>query len=186
MELISQREYAIRRGCSEGAVRKAIKAGKIVNGVVRDEKGKPQINPAVADVEWSQNFNPNYAHNNPTLADKLAVVPETPLPPIAPPVDEGDQQRTSIAKVKHTEATLKAKLLHMKVQEQSGLTVKKADIAPALFDMGVEVRKAIMELPARHIDKLRSIADRNEAQIYWEEISAGVLERITQVISREL
>ena len=184
MELISQREYAIRRGCSEGAVRKAIKAGKIINGVVRDDKGKPQINPAVADAEWSTNYNPNYAHNNPTLATNMAAVPEPA--PAAPIAEEGDQQRSSIAKVKHTEATLKAKMLHMKVQEQSGLTVKKADIAPALFDMGVEVRKAIMELPARHIDKLRSIADRNEAQIYWEEINAAVLERITQVISREL
>lgn len=182
---LSQRQYAERRGCTEGAVRKALKAGKIVHGMVRDEKGRPWINPEVADREWGHNFNPNYGHNNPVLAEKLAGAPQG-LPKELPKSDEEVAARASISKSKQAESAVKAKLLMLKLQEQQGQVVKKAEIANALFEMGQEIRKELMGIPARHIDRLRGIADRNQAQIYLEEAIASALEKVTQVIARDL
>jgi len=188
---LSQRQYAERRGCSEGAVRKAIRAGKIIHGLVKDAKGRPWINPDVADREWSQNHNPNYAHNNPVLAEKLQSQPaQTPSAPTAPASEGTDspdvEARASISKHKQAESAIKAKLLHLKLQEQQGQVVKKSDISNSLYEMGQEIRKELMGIPARHIDRLRGISDRNQQQIYLEEAIASALEKITQVISRDL
>lgn len=187
---LSQRQYAERRGCTEGAVRKAIKAGKIIHGLVRDEKGRPWINPQVADREWAQNHNPNYAHNNTVLAEKLTGTPAPAAPPTTPEAadnpDVEGRSSISISKSKQAESAIKAKMLHIKLQELQGQVVKKADIANALYEMGQEIRKEMMGIPARHIDKLRGIADRNQAQIYLEEAIAASLEKLTQVIARDL
>lgn len=189
---LSQRQYAERRGCTEGAVRKALKTGKIVHGMVRDAKGRPWINPEVADREWSQSHNPNYAHNNQVLAEKLGTAAEVAVPaPKGKPTEPKDpdaevEHRASISKHKQAETAIKVKLLHIQLQEQQGLLVKKSDIANALFEMGQEIRKELMGIPARHIDKLRGIPDRNQAQIYLEEAIAGALEKVTQVIARDL
>lgn len=186
---LSQRQYAERRGCTEGAVRKAIKAGKIVHGLVRDDKGRPWINPDVADKEWSYNFNPNYAHNNPVLAQNLSAAPEEPPKPAAKEAPKSEEElaaRASISKSKQAESAVKAKLLMLRLQQEQGQVVKKADIANTLFEMGQEIRKELMGIPARHIDRLRGIIDRNQAQIYLEEAIAASLEKITQVIARDL
>lgn len=58
MELISIREYARRKGCSDPAVLKAIKTGRINNGCIIDEKGNKKIIPEIADAEWKSNSDP--------------------------------------------------------------------------------------------------------------------------------
>lgn len=60
-EYISIREYARRKGCSDPAVLKAIKTGKIINGCVIDEKGNKKIIPDIADVEWLYHSDPSRA-----------------------------------------------------------------------------------------------------------------------------
>lgn len=60
-EYISIREYARRKGCSDPAVLKAIKTGKIINGCIIDEKGNKKIIPDIADVEWLYHSDPSRA-----------------------------------------------------------------------------------------------------------------------------
>lgn len=45
-------EYAERKSVSPQAVRKAIAAGRLKASVVQDRKGKYDIDPRVADLEW--------------------------------------------------------------------------------------------------------------------------------------
>jgi phage terminase Nu1 subunit (DNA packaging protein) len=54
-ESVGYREYARRRGCSLGAVQRAVKSGRIKDGVIRDERGRPRILPDLADAEWQAN-----------------------------------------------------------------------------------------------------------------------------------
>jgi hypothetical protein len=47
------REYARHRGCAPSAVVKAMKEERITSNV--DEKGRPWIDPEVADIQWAKN-----------------------------------------------------------------------------------------------------------------------------------
>jgi hypothetical protein len=60
-ELVSQGEYARRRGVSQQAVSKALKAGRIaaVNG---------KIDPAQADAQWRRRTNPGQAMRSAAIA----------------------------------------------------------------------------------------------------------------------
>lgn len=70
VQLISQAEYAKRRGVSEAAVSKAIAKGRIslING---------KIDPAVADVQWAQNTRARAKRSAP--AAPAAAAPATPI-----------------------------------------------------------------------------------------------------------
>lgn len=88
MELISIREYARRKGCSDPAVLKAIKTGKIINGCVIDENGNKKIIPEIADAEWQSNSDPVRAKMGARFylpaASQKPVRDESPTPPPAP------------------------------------------------------------------------------------------------------
>jgi hypothetical protein len=79
MERISIREYARQLGCTDTAVRKAIAAGKIVDGVVDRDTPRPKIIAEVANREWGQYFKPNYGHN-PALAERFVEPAKAPAP----------------------------------------------------------------------------------------------------------
>jgi len=176
MALVSQREYARLRQCSEAAVRKAIRAGKIINGVVYED-GRPKINVEVADSEWKLNYNPNYGHNNAEISRSMEEATASSI---------AGQERESISKVKHAEAALKAKLLNLKLQEQTNRLVDKTAITAKLYEMGQEIRNQILGLPARITDNLMEIKDRNEFQIYLENELALALEKMTEVVKKDL
>lgn len=55
MEGLGVRAYARRRGVSPNTVSIAIKAGRLVKSVTRDDLGNPKINPEMADKEWEEN-----------------------------------------------------------------------------------------------------------------------------------
>lgn len=74
VNLISQAEYAKRRGCSEAAVSKAISANRIslIDG---------KIDPAVADVQWAKNTRVRAGAGRPPASDgaaseQLGLMPE--------------------------------------------------------------------------------------------------------------
>ncbi|MGB6054610.1 MAG: elements of external origin, partial [Burkholderiaceae bacterium] len=56
--MLTQAEYAKRRGCSAVAVHKAVKAGRIslIDG---------KIDPAVADIQWGRNTRARAANRAP-------------------------------------------------------------------------------------------------------------------------
>jgi hypothetical protein len=69
-ESISLRKFAKSVNATEGAVRKAIKSGKITNAAIDRSGIQPRIYPTKARADWSSNYAPNVIQNE-SLAGEL-------------------------------------------------------------------------------------------------------------------
>lgn len=190
-ELISIREYARRKGCSDMAVHKALKAEKIVAGLVI-RSGKKYINPEIADVEWKVNFNPSYAHNSEKLTEQLTE--KATNPHVAGGAKRGAKEPEAveglpeggptIAKAKLKSEVLKAAKLELEYKEKVGTLVEKSKIYKALYEIGQEMRTAFQTLPDRVIDEILAAPSRNHAhQILFNAI-ADELEKLSAIEKR--
>jgi hypothetical protein len=165
-ERISLREYGRRKGVSDTAVRKAIHAGKIVEGVVKDKSGKPWIIQEIADREWSSNHNPVYERTVKSGKPNAAAVAQKE--PDAPGVPESGGNAT-LAAAKRAKAVFDAKLAELSFKEKSGSLVRKDEVYRALYAFGQSVRSAIQAVPDRVIDDVLSAGSRNEAHLLLQK-----------------
>lgn len=191
-EWISVREYSRRRGCSDTAVHKAMRSGKIVRGLRKNKKnGRPEINPVIADVEWKNNRDPNYertAQNGKPIFDdgSEAVIPEgapssreqeqNEKPPKGPTASDN-----SLASAKRAQAVFKAKLSQIEYEEKLGKLVDKEKVYKSLYGVGQELRESILAIPDRHIDNILACHSRNEAHIMLYEALAEALEKLSRI-----
>lgn len=79
MERISIREFGRRLQCSDTYVHKAIKAGKIKEGLERKRGKRPRIIYEVALKEWRENVDITH-FRNPEFIDNLLTPPPPPPP----------------------------------------------------------------------------------------------------------
>lgn len=179
--LISIREYARRRNCSDTAVHKAIRTQKIVKGVVRDEKDRPKIDPEIADKEWSVYFD-HEATQNKELAKKI---PKPSTASDAPAVEGGGTQG-SYAKARLALTMAKAQTAALDFKVKSGKLVDKGAVYSSLFTAGQEVRAAMQAIPDRHIDEILAAPSRNEAHTILYNVIADALEKLSELGKREL
>lgn len=181
-ELISIREYARRKGCDEKTIRDAIRRGYIVQGVVWPEGGKRQkIDADVADREWAEHFNPARARNH-ELAAKLTPSEVAPPPPSAPPSSDGlVPGGGSLLKAKTIKEVHAAKLLELKVKQQTGELVKKADVYRELYAYGAEVRRKLEAIPDRIVDEVMAATTRHQVKMIMAGEIEAVLTRITEL-----
>jgi hypothetical protein len=193
MSTISIREYARRRGCADTTVHKAIRAGKIVAGVVFDEAGKPSINEAVADQEWSKHFDSTRAVNK-TLAKKLTPEPK-PLKgkqtQEEPESEEEEQTKTNqtggtLAQARLMQTAYKAQITKLEFQEKLGKLVDKEKVYSQLFSWGKEIRLAFQAIPDRHIDEILSAPSRNAAHELLLNAITETLEMLSDIEKREI
>lgn len=200
-ELISIREYARRKKCSDTTIHKAIKSEKIVKGVVK-VGGKPKILESVADKEWGMNFNPAYSTapgRNPHLNNQM--LPEvdrtegrqminTGLPTddtevitSAPRTVNG---KKSLADLKRDKAEVDLATSLIVLKERKGQLVDKDKVYKALFLAGQEVRTMFQSIPDRIIDDILSAKSRSEAHgVLFESISEA-LDTLSKVIERDI
>lgn len=184
METISLREYARRRGVSDTAVRKAINAGKIVEGRIF-ESGIPRIIEAIADKEWNLYETRAKVTQNPTTPATKPVKPAAPhtqAPAVVHPVQDHTNEPPkppagSLAAARLVQAQLKAKLLEIEVREKSGRLVDRDKVYAALFSAGKELRTALQSIPDRFIDEIIAAGSRNEAHTVLYNAIADALER---------
>ncbi len=179
MATISIREYARRKGCSDTAVHKAIRAEKIVKGLEHDEKGRPRINPEIADAEWSVHFD-HIEPKNKTLAANIPKPPDIEEP--AP----GGGIQGSLAKAKLSQTVSKAKLLDLEFRYKTGKLVERDKVYSALFNAGQEVRAALQTIPDRHIDEILSATSRNEAHAILYNALSESLGILADIQKREI
>ena len=201
-EAISIKEYARRKGCSDTAVRKAIAAGKIVNGVIDQGTPRPKILPTIADAEWSVNFNPSYERNQ-NLASNLmgtaapppvkapAKPPQKPTadtedaaPPPPPPTVPGSGK--SLAELKRLTAEVRLQTEALNLRAKKGQLVDKDKVYNALFAIGQEVKSAILTLPDRYIDAIYSAPSRNEAHTVLYAALNEALEGLSNIGTRNI
>lgn len=150
-ELISQAEYARRRGVSKVAVNIAIKAGRIT---LTDGK----IDPEKADAEWARNSRPR-VNSVPSTSKKMAPAARAPIQPTAPPVTPV----TPVASVpidlradtppwqesKARQAAIDADKAEIELAKMVGALVDAATVRAEFSRRISAVREGLLQLPAR-------------------------------------
>lgn len=145
--LISQAEYARRRGVSRSAVTKAAKAGRItlIDG---------RVDPEVADIQWARKTDPHQA-----LRGSGGRVPRAPLTvPGAAPADDG----FSDARARRESAL--AELAELDLAERRGELVRTDDVQRALVGKVMGLRDSLDTLADRLSPLLA--AESDPARIY--------------------
>jgi hypothetical protein len=173
-ELISQREYARRRGISHVAVQRAVNAGRIstVSG---------KIDPDQADIEWRENTDHSKPRNRITGSPKHARVPGEPSEPMdfgAPAEPGGNGTASGYAKARAARELYQAQLAKLELDRQRGLLVRADEVRIGAFNMARKARDQLIALPERLSTVLAAIQDPAEVQSILEE----EIERICQEI----
>jgi hypothetical protein len=178
--LISIREYAKRRGCSDTAVHKAIRAGKIVKGYKRLGE-KPFIDEEIANEEWNASSNPNYERVSKS-GTKIFEEPAAETTEAEPTPN----QNATLAAAKRAQAVYKAKLSELEYKQKAGKLVDKDAVYKALFAAGQEMRAELQSIPDRHIDTILAAKSRNEAHKMLYEVIATALTKLADIEKRDL
>jgi len=175
-ELISQREYARRRGISNVAVHRAVTSGRIstVDG---------KIEPALADREWRENTDQSKPRNRITGRPKHSRVHGAP----SEPMDLGDSEAsyggnaaaTGYAKARAARELYQAQLAKLELDRQRGDLVRADEVRLGAFNMARKARDELIALPERLSATLAATQTAQEVQSILEE----EIERICDEIS---
>jgi hypothetical protein len=190
--IISIREYARRRECSDTAVRKAIASGHIKKSALEvDASGKVTgINPSMADKQWASTFS-IAGTRNPKLANKIAKKAGTKEAVAASEAvdtdaDKGLARNASTAKAQQVEAFYKARLRKLEFEKKSGELIDKAQVYRALFAAGQEIRTAFEGIADRYIDEILAAPTRNDAHTVLQNAIDDVLKSVADLKDRQL
>lgn len=142
-ELITQAEYARRRGCSREAVSKAIESGRI-SAVGTDKL----IDPAVADIQWERNTRTRAnakADTGSSAAQGDSARGEA---------DKGDSAQRGTGDERYMTArsrreTAEADAAEMKTAELQGLLVRREHVDRAFYEIAREMRDGLMTCARR-------------------------------------
>jgi len=140
MEL-SIRAYAKHRGVTEGAVRKAIKQGRI------SKKDNGKIDPNLADKEWSKNTDPAQIKKSeakePTQDSSNISSPSNPLS-----VGPSYQQSRAIKEAYN------AKLTRLQFEKESKKLISVDEVKISAFNAARMTRDRMLNIPDRVIPAL--------------------------------
>lgn len=188
---VSIRQYAKDRGVSDTAIRKAIDAGKIVNGRTF-ENGIPRIIPSIATAELAlYEASPGRGKTTkpqPTpTAKRVKVAPTPAQPPAAAVSAEAPKPPAgSLAAARLIQAQLKAKDMEISLKQKMGDLVEKKKVYDALFMFGQEIRATFQVIPDRHIDEILAAKSRNDAHGILYKVISDALETLAEMGKRDI
>ena len=162
---LSRRAYALRRGCSESAVRKAIATGRIVT------EADGTIDAARADAMWDARTDPAQqrgAHARATAAETAATtatakaalnkpVPRAALDAVKDTLREAGSEpgaaegggEVSFVRARMANEVLKAQTARVRLQKMKGEVVDRARATAMVFDLARRERDAWLNWPPR-------------------------------------
>jgi hypothetical protein len=166
IQTITQAEYARRRGCTEGAVRRAVRDGRIslIDG---------RIDPVAADAQWLRNTRVR-AGSRPAEDANLASARGSSGGRGRD--DEADDYWTSKGRRERAEA----ELAELKLAEQRGELVRAADVRAQHAGRLAMLRESLLQLPARMAPLLAVEGDAARCHDILQRELHGVLELATQ------
>jgi hypothetical protein len=171
--LISQREYARRRGISHMAVQRAVNTGRIST-----VEGK--IDPDLADREWRENTDQSKPRNRITGNPKHARIAGEPSEPMDFGAADGASGTASgYAKARAARELYQAQLAKLELDRQRGILVRADEVRLGAFNMARKARDQLIALPERVAAILAATQDPAEVQRILEE----EIERICQEIA---
>ena len=158
---VSIRSYARQRGVSEGAVRKAIKAGRI------QKEADGSIDPVKADAAWDRNTNP--------AQQRQQTVPEKGLEEAPVPSQPNVEKRGSAVPAYQTSRAVRetyaAKMAKLDFEERSGKLVQADEVQVAAFNAARQVRDRLFCIPPRLAAVLAAESDAHAVeQILQQEL----------------
>lgn len=178
---ISVRAYAKSIGVDESAVRKAIREGKINKGFIKSTK---KIKPSIANKEWGFQHQQPRAQRGVSAAKAAEKMEqkalEKPTKKSQKPFENEEitgkdlTYSELIEKIRidpnlaYSEAVRRKEILNiakekMNLEEQQGTLVRRSDVDKALYAKGDELKKDLLNLPARIIDEMLSAPNKVEA-----------------------
>lgn len=169
IELVTKTEYARRRGCTEAAVRRAVRDGRItlIDG---------RIDPVAADAQWARNTRVRAGSrgtDDANLGVNGASVPRSDA-------DDGDDIADGYWKSRARRELAEADLAELKLAEQRGLLVRAADIRAAQARRLAALREALLQLPARLAPVLAAEADAGKVHEQLQDELHQVLTHMTE------
>ncbi len=182
---ISIRSYARQRDVTEGAVRKAVKSGRIpieVDGT---------IDPAKANVAWERNTSPAQQRKPEPVPVNPAPAP-TPAKSALPPVRQSPQRPTepepgpSAAGAPNYQIsravreTYNAKLTRLDYEERTGKLLNAEDVAKDAFALARRVRDRLLNIPSRMASVLASETDSKMIEAMLSQELRIALEELSQ------
>lgn len=164
VELISQADYARRRGVAKSAVAKAVKEKRIT---LIDGK----IDPAVADIQWAQNTRARADSGragaaqlslNADAAPAVIDAPEGPESVVA----ADDYQALRIRRERAAVETAEREN-----QKAAGTLIDRASAVLAVFDVMRALRDSVMAAPQQAAAKVLGLSDTREIErVFVDEL----------------
>ena len=176
-ELVSQREYARRKGLSHVAVQQAVKRGRITS-----VSGK--LDPTRADREWAENTDPSKPRNAITGAPKHSKPADAPSQPMSLGAEEpaGEPSMAAgYARARAARELYQAQLAKLELDRQRGVLVRADEVKLGAFTMARKSRDLLIALPERLALVLAAESDAAIVQQLLED----EIERICQEISND-
>ena len=152
MELITQAEYAKRRGISKAAVTQAVKRGKLtlVDG---------KVNLATADAQWAESHKLRVGSQPAVRSEPKRVERARPEVP-----DDADLSIPPYQDSKARQAHLDAEKAEIELGVMRGKLVDKAKVKAEFAKQGAAVRDGLLNIPARIAPILHAAKTLGEVQ----------------------
>ena len=155
-QLLSARAYAKHRGVTPAAVLKAITEERIKASVRRRGPGY-QIDPELADKEWSLNTDSGSGYPAHSKNRQHAVEPEH-----HEATEDGEQISYAQARAQHE--GFKARLAQLELEQREGKLVEAEAVKRESFRAARQVRDALLNLPDRVAGELA--AETNQFKVH--------------------
>lgn len=172
IELVSMTEYSRRRGCTEAAVRRAVKDGRItlVDG---------KVDPVAADAQWARNTRVRAGSRPANDANlRAGQAPHAAGASVGSAAPEAPVEDYYVVKARRERA--EADLAELKLAEQRGELVRAADVRSAWAKRAASLREAILQLPARMAPVLAAEADQARCHDLLQAELHAVLAQVTE------
>jgi hypothetical protein len=173
VELITQAEYARRRGVDPTSVRDAVRGQRIT---LIDGK----IDPVVADAQWQANTRKRVAIGDEIGALRIqAAAPSASPPPASPPPDGWSGYVPDYQESRARREAAEAELAELRLAEEQGDLIRTDAVRSAYSRRVASLREALMQIPAR-LSPVLAAADGNTAMIH-DQLMAELRQVLLQV-----
>ena len=173
---ISIRGYARMRGCSEGAVRKAIVAKRIT------PNADGTIDPERANQEWAKN---TFAGKTLHEATRPVVAqPRAPAHPSAgPPAEVTNDPVAAYLRARAVSETFKAKIAQMEYEERAGKLLQATKAGEYAMEFSAIVSDALSAWPDRLTPSLAATTDERAVHRILSNEAAALRRRVAKAIA---
>ena len=156
-ELITQAEYARRRGVAKSAVAKAVAEGRItlING---------KVDPAVADIQWAQNTRTRADSGRATTGNTGEGVLPLSDTPAAPSGPDSGPAAPGYADYRALREKAEAEMAQRANAKDAGLLVERTRVERGMFDVVRALRDSVMAIGQRAAPRCIGLADARDIE----------------------